>query len=327
MQSCKIEEPRAMLTPATLPELPEWLRELYPFHTRQYRVGDHTMSVVDEGLSDAPAFVLLHGNPTWSFLFRDLIARLSDKFRVVAPDAIGYGLSDKPQDEGYHTLNRHIANFTGLMEALDLRQPTLALQGWGGPVGLGYAVAHPDKIGRLILCNTWSAPVTLNPRYKKPLAMRIAAAGALGRWLDSLLNLSLPTLISSRTHRVLSDWVFEGYKYPFPNMKSRAAVRAFTRMFSHPNADTLNRLQQIHAGLKNVTAPAEILFGARDPMLNKLPAYMLRDALPNVREPVFLADSSHYLPEDAPDFLAEIAVRDTKSSQESKSDNVFKIIS
>jgi haloalkane dehalogenase len=96
-----------MMTAPQQPDIPEWLRESYPFHTRTLQLGAYGMSFVDEGPADAPAFLLLHGNPTWSFLYRDLIQRLRPKYRVVAPDHVGFGLSDQPNSAAYHTLAKH----------------------------------------------------------------------------------------------------------------------------------------------------------------------------------------------------------------------------
>ncbi|MGH9557100.1 MAG: alpha/beta fold hydrolase, partial [Terriglobales bacterium] len=95
-------------------QLPAWLRELYPFRTAGIQVDGGRMSYVDEGAPDAPPIVLLHGNPTWSFLYRAIIPKLSARYRVIAPDHIGFGLSDKPADPAWYTLERHISNFTSL---------------------------------------------------------------------------------------------------------------------------------------------------------------------------------------------------------------------
>jgi pimeloyl-ACP methyl ester carboxylesterase len=321
-----------MLTDRREPDLPEWLRELYPFRTRTLQLGSEVMSFVDEGpdegSSEAPAFVLLHGNPTWSFLYRDLIPRLRSKYRVVAPDAIGFGLSDKPDSAAYHSLGQHISNFGRLIEALDLQNFSLVVNGWGGPVGLGYAVAHPQNISRLVLVNTWAA--NLNPRRNKrlPLGMRIAARGRVGQWLDSLLNLSMHSVFSSRTHSPIGDMAFEAYSYPFRQHASRAAIAAFSRMFFEPDRETVAKLAEIEAGLTNIAAPADILWGTSDPVLGKLPVYLLRDGLKNSREPVFVPEVSHYLPEEAPEVLAQTVLRGAEPKCCGKTDTgLFKILS
>lgn len=315
-----------MLTDARLPDLPEWLHESYPFRTRMADMGLYRMSFVEEGPADAPPLLLLHGNPTWSFLFRDLIRQASGRFRVIAPDLIGFGLSDKPRDPAYHTLVRHIENLTSLISALDLRNITVVAHGWGGPIGLGYAIAHPDNIARLVLCNTWALPVANASKIKLPIALRLANSGTLGRFVDRVLSLSMAAAISSRAYRKPSDWTIEGYNYPFPDMSSRAAIRAFTRIFFDPSNPAHDTMTHIYEGLKNVTAPADILFGAFDPVLTKLAAYLLRDGLRNAREPVFVQDASHMLPEDNPAILAETVLREEQPA-EGHSESLFNILS
>lgn len=316
-----------MLTELRQPDLPEWLREPYPFRTRLADIGPYRMSMVDEGPADARPLLLLHGNPAWSFLYRDLIRRCREQFRVVAPDMIGFGLSDKPSDANYHTLVRHVENLGTVVNMLGLKNVTLVAHGWGGPVGLGYAVHHAENVARLILCNTWALPVPEASRIRLPLFLRVAQNGRIGRFLDSVLNLSLPASILSRTKRKLSDWTVEAYNYPFPNFESRTAVRAFSRMFFDPSHAAHETLTEIYSSLDRVTAPADILHGALDPVLSKLPAYLLRDALRNSREPIFVENASHFLPEDAPDLLADTVLREQKPASGRQTEALFKIVS
>jgi haloalkane dehalogenase len=306
-------------------DLPEWLRELYPFRTRTLQLQSCCMSFVDEGPAEAPIFVLLHGNPAWSFLYRDLIARLREQNRVIAPDHIGFGLSDKPA-VAYHTLEQHIANLTWLIEAHQLRDLTLVTNGWGGPIGLGYAVAHPENIARLILTNTWGVALPLARTRKQPLGMRIAESGRLGALLDAAFNLTMHSAFASRTYRSISDMAMEAYTYPFPTAASRAAMSAFTRMFLHPDNATLEKLREIHSKLKNLDTPATILYGARDPLLTRLPAYLLRDELKRATEPVFLPNVGHYVPEESPEALAEAVLQQPRQPEASAGESVFRII-
>jgi haloalkane dehalogenase len=283
------------------------------------------MSMVDEGPSDVPVYLLIHGNPCWSFLYRDLIGRLRDKCRVIAPDHIGFGLSDKPP-AAYHTLERHISNLTRLIDALQLRNITLVMNGWGGPIGLGYAVAHPENIARMVLTNTWCSNLPQLRRLKLPLGMRIAARGRLGAMLDSVLNLTMHSAISSRTYRTLGDMAQEGYTYPFSAASSRTAMKAFNRMFFQPDSKTIATIDGIFARLKKIEAPVSILWGTRDPVLTKLPAYLLRDELRHASEPVFLPDVGHYPPEEAPEKLAEIVLQQPGPAHAPQGESVFRII-
>ncbi|HAJ45180.1 MAG TPA: hypothetical protein DCL54_01190, partial [Alphaproteobacteria bacterium] len=113
----------------------------YPFTSRFFETPMGVMHYVDEGAGDV--VLALHGNPTWSFLYRDFIAELSKSHRVIAPDHIGFGLSEKPRDEAFYSIDGHIRNLEALVTALDLTNITLIMQDWGGPIGLGMAARHP----------------------------------------------------------------------------------------------------------------------------------------------------------------------------------------
>jgi haloalkane dehalogenase len=309
------------------PGIPDWLRGLYPFRTRTIRLGDYDLSLVDEGPAEAPVFVLLHGNYTWSFLFRDLIGRLRSRYRVVAPDMIGFGLSGKPESAAYHTLRRHVLNFTCLLEALEFRRVTLVLHGWGGPIGLAYAGAHPQNVNALVLANTWGGIRRGARNFRQPLGLRLAQWGRAGRRLDTWFNLSLRSAFASFVRQPVRDLVLEAYTYPFRHRASRAAIVAWSRMFRQPDEETIGCLQEIEAGLKNITVPADILSGAHDSLLGKLPAYLLRDALKQARHPVFWEKSGHFLPEEAPEVLAETVLRSQQPSEKSAAkDRLFKIL-
>lgn len=327
-----------MLSDAKKPDLPEWLREHYPFLTRCFcgvrprdehddgEPASYSMSFLDEGAPDAPPVVLVHGNAAWSFLFRNLVPRLASKFRVVAPDHIGFGLSDKPAHTAYHTLQQHIRNFTALVQALELRRVTLVAHGWGGPIALGYAGTHPENVARLVLVNTWAGNLPHIASRKKPLAQRLAGSGRIGAFLDRVFKLSINSSLSLRTHRPISDLILEAYTYPFANPASRAAIHAFDQMFFEPDAQTRALQDEIQANLRKIDAPADILCGAYDPLLSKLPAYLLRDSLRHTAEPVFL-EAAHLIPEEAGDALAETVLRGiTSAGSTHRTGSVFKIL-
>ena len=128
----------------------------YPFRPHYLDVGGLRMHYVDEGPGDAPVALMVHGMPTWSYLYRRIIATLGRAgYRCVAPDHIGFGRSDKVTDPAWYDIDRHVANLTALIEALDLRDITLFVQDWGGPTGLAQVVAMPERFSRLVIMNTW----------------------------------------------------------------------------------------------------------------------------------------------------------------------------
>src|SRR5690242_8414459 len=120
------------------PEIPEWLHEAFPFQTRTLDVQGERISFVDEGPRDGICFVLVHGSPTWSFLYRNAVARLRQHARVIALDLVGFGLSSKPADPAFHTLERHISLLTEFLDRLNLERMALVLHGSAGPIGLAY---------------------------------------------------------------------------------------------------------------------------------------------------------------------------------------------
>ncbi|MGH9531831.1 MAG: alpha/beta fold hydrolase [Terriglobales bacterium] len=296
------------------PQIPAWLRELYPFHLASLSVDGGRMSYVDEGAPDSPPIVLLHGNPTWSFLYRSIIPKLSARYRVIAPDHIGFGLSNKPADPAWYTLERHIANFTALIESLELKKVTLVLHDWGGPIGLGYAVAHPENISRLVLMNTWaSVPHTPDPPNLH-WGQRLTR-GPLGPFTVQRLNLFVELAMRTAVARKLTPREFDAYRFPFPDAASRAGVLAFPRMIPlRPSDAAWRTMSAIETGLTKITAPTEILWGKRDPVFSGLYAFLLRDRLKNAREPVFLEDASHFAPQDAPDAIAERILSERKAA-------------
>src|ERR1022692_4366977 len=134
-------------------QYPLWLdRAEYPFSSHYFQLPMGRMHYVDEGHGDP--IVMLHGNPGWSFEFRNIIKELSKTHRCIAPDHIGFGLSDKPVNWDYLPINQ-AANFEKLMDSLDLKNITMIVKDWGGPIGLSYAIKHPEKIKKLVILNTW----------------------------------------------------------------------------------------------------------------------------------------------------------------------------
>ncbi len=128
----------------------------FPFEPRYLDVDGLRMHYVDEGPADGPVALMVHGMPTWSYLYRCVITTMRGAgYRCVAPDHIGFGRSDKVTNPSWYTIARHTANLTALVEALNLRDITIFVQDWGGPTGLAQAVSMPERFSRLVIMNTW----------------------------------------------------------------------------------------------------------------------------------------------------------------------------
>ncbi len=290
---------------ATL-ELPETTRALYPFASHFFTLSDGTrMHYIDEGPQDGNVLVFAHGYPLWSFEFRALVIYYAALgWRCIAMDHVGYGLSDKPNSRRYHTLERHTANLTAFITGLELRDITLVLENWGGPLGLGYALAHLDNVRRLVLMNTWA----FHDSYPHPLhpLVRLVASPGIGELLFGVFNLAFALGVQRWTRRTLSSSVLAAYKAPFREPRSRTALVQFPRMINtsptHPSAARMRAIESRLDELRGI--PILLIWGADDPVFPPDIAEHWKTMLPRAHGPILLDDAGHFLPEDDPDTLA-----------------------
>jgi len=254
------------------------------------------MHYVDEGAGEP--VLLLHGEPTWSFLWRKLVPPLAAAGRrVVAPDLIGFGLSDKPSEIGWYSYDRHVASVVSLVEQLDLRRLTLVVHDWGGPIGLRLAVEHEERIERLVILDTGigagSAPSEMWLRFRE-MVREVGGQLDVGR------------LVAAGTARGLSDEVREAYDAPFPTPESKAGVLAFPELvpteLDHPNAVAMNGVRE---ALRDWRKPALVVWGAEDSVLPPRVAERFVELIPGARGPVLIEGASHFLQEDRPDEVVE----------------------
>jgi len=203
--------------------MPENWRQLFPFAARQHTTDDgHCLSYVDEG--EGFPTVLLHGIPTWSFMYRDLIARLAATGRrAITPDHLGCGLSDKPQDWNYCLAN-HSRNLEHLLDKLQLPQFDLVMHDWGGPIGLLYAIRHPERVRRIVLMNT---AAFLSRDF--PWGIYLVKTPFLGALLVRRLNLLVKTALKHACAKPLPPLVRQGYLAPYDNYHNRIATQRFAQ--------------------------------------------------------------------------------------------------
>ncbi len=255
------------------------------------------MHYVDEG--DGAPVLLLHGEPTSSFLWRNIIPQLPG--RKVAPDLIGFGRSDKPEDVGWYSYDRHVDSIARLVEELDLRDLTLVVHDWGGPIGLRVAVEHPERFERLVILNTGIGGG--RPPSETWLRFR-QVVRELGGALD------IGRLVEGGTVQGLPDDVREAYDAAFPTPESKAGVLAFPELVptgpDHPNTEPMNRVLE---AMTKWEKPTLVVWGAEDTVLPFRFAERFVELIPGAHEPVLIEGASHFLQEDKPDEVAA-AIRD-----------------
>jgi haloalkane dehalogenase len=191
----------------------------YPFKPNYTEVAPGLrMHYVDEGGHGNPVVLLLHGEPTWSFLYRKMIPLLSDRFRVVAPDLIGFGKSDKPGARSDYSYQKHLEWLTALIEHLDLRDILLFGQDWGGLTGLRLVTAMPGRFSMVVAANT-TLPTGLAPLPESYLKWR--------DYSQHSKTFDLGKIVATGTVEPLSEEVRQGYNAPFPSEAYKAGARVF----------------------------------------------------------------------------------------------------
>jgi len=276
-----------------MPLSDDW-RPLYPFESHGMRLARLQYHYLDEGRG-AP-LLMVHGNPTWSFYWRNVITALRDIYRAVAVDHIGCGLSDKPQDYEY-TLERHTENLIALIEELDLTGITLLVHDWGGAIGLGAAVRLPERFARLVIFNTGAFP----PPYV-PLRIRVCRTPLLGRLAVQGGNLFARAALSMATAKPerMTPAVRRGLLAPYDTWSHRLAIYRFvcdipfTRR--HPTWQVLEDLEGQLPTLAD--RPVQMIWGMRDWCFRPECLERLNKIFPDA-EVHRLADAGHYVIEDA----------------------------
>ncbi len=202
--------------------------ELYPFQGKFLTIGPHRLHYLDEGQGDP--VVMVHGNPTWSFYYRNLALRLRDRYRVVVPDHIGCGLSDKPDDTRYsYTLRQRVDDLAALLDHLGLRERvTLVVHDWGGMIGMAWASRFPERVARLVIMNTAAFPM---PAAKKfPFGLWLARNTALGALLVRGCNaFSLGASFVGCKVNPLPARLRKAYRAPYNSWANRIATLRFVQ--------------------------------------------------------------------------------------------------
>jgi pimeloyl-ACP methyl ester carboxylesterase len=285
-----------MVTPANPSEVPGWLARLYPFAPKSFQTPRGAkMSYLDEGPPGDEAVVMLHGNPTWSFFYRDLVRDLSPGCRCIAPDHVGMGLSDKPAKYDYRLLSR-IADIEALVDHLGLRKIHLVVHDWGGAIGFGLAVGRPERIGKIVILNTAAFPSTRIPKR-----IALCRTPLLGEFIVRGLNgFAEPATWMAMAARRLSWEERKGYLYPYGGWAERIGVHRFIRDIplerDHPSRQAL---EGIADRLPTLTRNEKlVVWGGRDFCFDDSFLSRWREIYPGARVER-LERAGHYVLEDA----------------------------
>jgi haloalkane dehalogenase len=269
-------------------------------------VQGHRMHYVDEGAEGGRVtVVLLHGNPTWSFIYREIIPRISHACRAVAPDYLGFGLSDKPSSEGWYTLENHIRAMTEFINRLGSRRVILVVQDWGGPIGLSYALQNPSNVSGMLIMNTWAWPEP-SQFHASVMPWRMLHAPFVGAHVFLRRNvlvergLYLSTVRSRQLFR--QGPVLDAYRLPFSSSLSRVGMLAFPRNIPLKPGDlNWDRMRGIRDGLRSLPFPCRILWGEKDIVFPPSNAYLFHTLIPRCSTPRMIPDGGHFIQEDAPE--------------------------
>ena len=271
------------------------MTELYPFSSNIIELEKFRYHYLDEGSGGEP-LLMLHGNPTWSFYYRNLILGLKDSYRCVVPDHMGMGFSDKPQNYPY-TLSQHIDNLEKLLDQIKLDNITLVVHDWGGPIGMGFAVRHPERIKRLVIFNT-AAFLSC----KIPVSLKLCRVPGLGAIAIRGFNAFARTAIywACKKQERMTKEVRSGYLEPYDNFFSRVATLRFVQDIPmNPDSPSYPVVQDIEENLKLFRDhPVKIIWGAHDFVFNDHFLNRWKEIYPQA-EVHRIEDAGHYVVEDA----------------------------
>ena len=270
--------------------LPGW-----SYAPRWHDAGGLRLHFVDEGEGDP--IVVFHGEPTWGFLYRHMIPPLTEGgLRVIAPDLPGFGRSDKPTDRRWYTYDRHFEHVSVLLGALDLRDATVVVQDWGGPIGLRWAVHNADRVARLVIFNTG-------------LYTGRVSKGFLA-WRDfAVRNPDLPIgfIVQGATTTDLTPDVLAGYEAPWPTPESKAGAAEFPLLVpTEADAPGAAEMKEVADALSRWDKPALVAFSDEDPVFPyPRSGEAFTSLIQNAGEQVRIEGAAHFLQEDKGELIAE----------------------
>lgn len=273
-----------------MPDIPN-----FPFESHYLRLNDGTqIHYVDEG--EGIPIVLLHGNPTWSYLYRHIIKALKDDYRCIAFDYPGFGFSDAPAHYGF-TAAEQAEKSLEIIKALDLPEFYLMVQDWGGPIGFYVASQIPEKVKGFVIGNTW-AWVHHSLRFRIFSGL---VGGVIGRTATRLFNGVIHLFLQTGLYQPIAKADYDMYLMPFKNRESRRPTHIFPKQLMQAG-DFLSKVEASLPGLRN--KPALLVWGERDFAFKREEKERFEASFPN-HKTVLLPDAGHFVQEDAPQEISQ----------------------
>ena len=271
----------------------------YAFEPHYVEQDGLRMHYVDEG--EGTPVLMLHGEPTWAYLYRTMSPTVADAARAIAPDYFGFGRSDKPTRIEDYSYDFHCASIERFVDELDLRDTTVVVQDWGGPIGLRLAVERPDRVSRLVILNTGigagRAPSEEWLRFRE-FVRRVGTDLVPGQ------------LVRITCVSPLEDDVVDGYNAPFPTPESKAGVLAFPELVptevEHPSAA---KMLEVRAALERWERPTLVLFSDSDPIFSTVAAERMAARIPGAGPAETIVGAGHFLQEEKGEEIGERVVR------------------
>ena len=274
--------------------------KLYPFESNWLNIAGHKLHYLDEGPQEAPIVLMLHGNPSWSFYYRNLVLALRDRYRCIVPDHIGCGLSDKPATDLYpYTLARRISDLDALIEHVQPSKPIhMIVHDWGGMIGFGWAAERPEKIASMVIANTAAFPL---PTGKKlPSALWLVRNTQLGALLVQGLNAFSGIASRVAFKKPVSAEVRKAYTAPYDTWDNRIATLRFVQDIPlSPGDPGYNIIKSTEAHLAEFAdKPCLLVWGEKDFVFDLHFLNKWKSIFPDARV-LSYPDCGHYVIEDA----------------------------
>lgn len=273
---------------------PDWVnKEEYPFDSHFFETPVGNMHYIDEGKGEP--IVLMHGNPGWSFEYREIIKAMSTSNRCIAPDYIGFGLSDKPANWDYLPKN-YALQIEAFLDNLDLENITFVINDWGGPLAMAYAIKYPEKIKKIVVCNTWFWSVKGNKNFENFSGM---AGGPIGKFLTENFNL-IGKVLSKQAYgpkKKMPALVHKHYYMPHAERSARKGTWVFPREIIG-SSDWLDTLWAERDKIKDI--PTAIVWGDSDIAFQEGELKVWTELMEN-HTLMILEQIGHYPPEEAPE--------------------------